>query len=706
MSSSAESTSSNNAEIFSFEADISQLMSLIINTFYSSKEIFLRELISNASDALDKIRYKSLTEASELDTEKNLHIQLIPDKANKTLTICDTGVGMSKADLVSNLGTIARSGTRSFMEAIKAGADLSMIGQFGVGFYSSYLVASKVEVISKNNHDEAYVWESAAGGTFTLKAYQAPADDKHPLTRGTRIVLHLKEDHQEYLEEPRLRELVKKHSEFIGFPIQLLVEKTTEKEVEEEDNDSEDEDTVTEVKEEKKEKTKKKITEVSHEFDLLNKQKPLWMRKADDVTKEEYASFYKAISNDWEDHLAVKHVSVEGQVDFKAVLFIPKRAPFDLYDNKKKMNNVKLYVRRVLITENCEEIIPDYLSFVRGVVDSEDLPLNISREMLQQNKVLGLIKKSVTKKCLDMMNDLADHTEDFKTFYTNFSKHLKLGIHEDHANRASLSKLLRFYSTQSGDEFTSLAEYVGRMKEKQSSIYYITGETKEVVQSAPFLEAFKKRGLEVLFLVDPIDEYMVQQLKEFDGKDLVCSTKEGLQFDKTDEEKKQDEEEKASYKGLCDKVKDLLGADVEKVVLSDRIVDSPCCLVTSEHGWSANMERIIKSQPLRDASMGAHMMSKKIMELNPTHRIVRELKRKFDADAADKTLKDLVSLLYETSLLTSGFSLSNPSQFASRIHKLITLGLSLEEDEKSESVVEAVVESVGSEQASSLEEID
>jgi len=675
---------------FNFNADISQLLSLIINTFYSNKEIFLRELVSNASDALDKIRYKSLTDSSELDTEKELKIEIIADKSNKTLTINDTGVGMTKDELVSNLGTIAKSGTRSFMEAIQAGADLSMIGQFGVGFYSAYLVADKVVVISKNNNDKQYVWDSSAGGTFTVKESSNPS-----LTRGTSIILHLKEDQTEYLEESKLRELIKKHSEFIGFPIHLMVEKTVEREV---NDESEDEDE--QVKEIKEKKEKKKIKEVTQEFEHLNKQKPLWIRKANEITKEEYGSFYKALTNDWEDHLAVKHVSVEGQVDFKALLYIPKRAPFDIFDNKKKMNNVKLYVRRVLITENCEEIIPHYLSFVKGIVDSDDLPLNISREMLQQNKVLSLIKKNVVKKCIDLMNELVENKEDFKTFYTNYSKNIKLGIHEDQPNREALAKLLRFHSNKSGEDFVSLEEYVKNMKEKQTSIYYITGETKEIVETSPFLEAFKKRGLEVLFMVDPIDEYAFQQLREFDGKKLVCATKEGLELDKTEDEKKDYEKQTEEYKSFCEKVKEVLGSDVEKVVLSDRIIDSPCCLVTNEHGWSANMERIMKAQALSDKNMTLHMMPKKILELNASHSIICELKTKFELDQNDKTLKDLVVLLYDTSLLTSGFTLSQPGKYASRIHKLISLGLNINLD------VESEQDQTESTQHSTLEEVD
>ena len=757
-----------NVETFAFQAEISQLMSLIINTFYSNKDIFLRELVSNSSDALDKLRYQSLTDNSVLDSESNLHIQLVPDKENKILHIIDTGLGMTKSDLVNNLGTIAKSGTKGFMEALSAGSDVSMIGQFGVGFYSAFLVAERVQVTSKHNDDECYTWESNAGGSFTI------SPSEMPLTRGTCISLHMKEDQLDYLEENRLKDIVTKHSQFINYPIQLQCLK--EREVE--DTDAQDEtesqeggtqedtqeqtesqeggtqedtqeqtesqeggsqeDTqeqtesqegvveeveeqvegvVEEVDESKYdgvvEKKKKMKKETYTEFDELNKTKPLWVRDPKEIKEEEYGEFYKSVSNDWEDHLAVKHFSVEGNLEFKALLFVPKRAPMDLFSSptEKKKSNVKLYVRRVFITDESQDLVPNYLSFIKGVVDSQDLPLNISREMLQQSRMLKVIRKNLVKKCLEMFSELANDEEKYKIFYEQFSKNIKLGIHEDSANKNKLANLLRYKSSNS-DDTTSLEDYVTRMKDNQKDIYFITGESLENVSNSTYVEGVTKRGLEVLYMTEPIDEYCVQSLKEYDGKNLVSITKEGLELPEDESEKETFEQVKKDHEELCLKIKEMLKGRVENVVVSNRMVNDPFSVVTSQHGWSANMERIMKAQALGDKNSMSYMMSKKILEINHTNKIIQSMRTRISNEDEQKSLESLVTLLYDTALLNAGFTLEAPKEFSRRMHQMVMMGLGLELDEQVDeqvdenSSLETIEENVEAEADKEMEQVD
>lgn len=653
-------------ETFAFQAEINQLMSLIVNAFYSNRDVFLRELISNASDAIDKARYEKLQQGT---VTSDLSIRIVADKTNKTLTISDDGIGMSRDDLISNLGTIARSGTKAFMEALSAKqADTSLIGQFGVGFYSAFLVADRVTVVSRANENAPfYAWESVAGGTFTIKEQDS---DYERATVGSAITLHLRDDTHEYLEESRISELVLKHNSYISHPIFLEVERTVEVDANA-SADADEEVTVEDVTNE--ESTK----EVLKEWVQLNKQKPIWLKGAEEVTQEEHEAFYKNLTNDYDGPLAHKFIKAEGHLEFRGILYAPRRAPFDLFQTQEKRRNIKLFVRRVFITDDCQDLVPEWLNFVKGVIDSDDLPLNISREMLQQNRVLKVIKNNIVKKAIEMFEDMAQNSpDDYETFYEAFNKNLKLGVVE--AKRDALVNLLRFHSSNDHRP-TSLLDYTTRAKPDQTKIYYITGDNLDVMRKSPFIERLLAKGYEVLFMKDAIDEYMSERLTEYvaDSKTFkfVNVSKDGVLFE--DEKEK---EEVAKYESLCTYIKDTLASRVEKVQVSTRLAKAPAAIVTGAYGWTANMERIMKAQALQSNNeMHNFMKPKKILEINPDHAIIAALQTKM-SNENKQPLNDLIKMLYDTTLLASGFMLDESTEFVDRIHRLIAAGMDLDED--------------------------
>jgi len=698
-------------ESFEFQAEVNRMMDIIINSLYQNKDIFLRELISNASDALDKIRYLALSVPELLGTgeARELDIHIAADPVERTLTIRDKGVGMTKQELIENLGTIAKSGTSAFMEQL-AGSDSNLIGQFGVGFYSVYLVADKVRVISKNNDDDQWIWESTADENFKV----AKDPRGNTLGRGSEITLFLKEDASQFLEVSTLRDLIKRYSEFITFPIYLRTSKDEEYEVEieEEEAAEEEEKEELEAKEgeeakEDKPKTKKEKRTI-WDWEHINNQKAIWSRSKEDVKEEEYTSFYKSITKDAEDPLTWTHFKAEGEIEFRSILYVPGKADPALYENYYQSKaNLKLYVKKVLITDDVEELLPRYLNFIKGVVDSDDLPLNVSRETLQQHKVLKVIGKKLTRKVIEMLRSISkgvksggeaaeeeekegeevkkeddDNNETYLKFWKEFGKNIKLGVIEDSSNKSRLSKLLRFISTHTGkDKVTSLDSYIGRMKEWQKDIYFIAGESYEAVEKSNFLEKFKNKGVEVLFLVDPIDEYVVQNLPDYEDKKLTSITKEGVKFgDEDADEKKREDVYKDMFKPLTTWMKELYSTKVEKIVVSSRLETTPAMLVTSQYGYSANMERIMKSQAFSDQQKAMFMMSKKTMEINPRHPILAKLLEKVKGEEKDSSEnKDLAWLLYDTALLNSGFSMEDSQEFARRMFRLMQRGLELED---------------------------
>lgn len=733
----------NNAEKFEFQAEVSRLMDIIINSLYSNKDIFLRELISNASDALDKIRFLSLTDKEVLGEGDNtkLEIQIKLDKEKKIISIRDRGIGMTKEDLIKNLGTIAKSGTSAFVEKMQTSGDLNLIGQFGVGFYSVYLVADYVEVISKHNDDKQYVWESKADGAFAI------SEDtwNEPLGRGTEIRLHLRDEAGEYLEESKLKELVKKYSEFINFPIYIWASKEVDVDVPADEDDSSDEEEKAEVEEEaeksedededsdseKKPKTKT-VKETTYEWELLNDVKAIWLRNPKEVTEEEYTKFYHSLAKDFSDEkpLAWSHFNAEGDVEFKAVLFVPPKAPHDLYESYYNTNkaNLKLYVRRVFISDEFDELLPKYLNFLKGLVDSDTLPLNVSREMLQQHSSLKTIKKKLVRKALDMIRKIAEEDPDeftgkdkkdvekssddddkkgqYTKFWNEFGKSIKLGIIEDAANRNRLAKLLRFESTKSDGKLTSLDQYISRMKAGQKDIFYITGTSKEQLEKSPFLERLMKKNYEVIFFTDPVDEYLMQYLMDYEDKKFQNVSKEGLKLGKDTKDK----ELKESFKELTKWWKGALASEnVDDVKVSNRLDNTPCVVVTSKYGWSANMERIMQSQTLSDANKQAYMRGKRVLEINPRHPIIKELRERVIKDPEDAGVKQTAHLIYQTALVESGFLLNDPKDFASRIYSTLKSSLNISPDaavEEEDDVEETDAETEMKEASAAQEDAD
>jgi len=633
---------------------------------------------------------------------------------------------MSKADLINNLGTVAKSGTTNFLEAMADGADANLIGQFGVGFYSAFLVADKVSVTSKCNDDPVqHVWESSADASFTV--VEDPRGNT--LGRGTRVTLHLKEDAHDYLSEDKLKETSKRYSQFIQFPIYVKVKKEVEADAEEDDDDDDEEEEKDDVEtsddEEKEEEEKKKPTKKTvYEWEQVNTQKAIWLRAKEDVTEEEYNEFYKGISKDYLDPLAYTHFNAEGEIEFKSILFLPKKAPFDMMDNYwTKRSEVKLYVRRVLVAEKFEELLPRYLNFVRGVVDSDDLPLNVSREQLQQNKIMKVISKKLVRKVLELMKKLAkeeesgddedeekdddedeekeekeekkDSKDDESTwakFYKEFNKNLKMGCYEDDSNRSKISKLLRFRSTKSDDKDISLDKYLDRMAESQESIYYMSGESMDVMQKAPALQVFKKKDLEVLMLSDHLDEPCIQKLADYEGKKFVSIQKADVKLDETEEEKKRFSKLKDMYKPLTDwwkeKLTDLTekgamkdaGVKIEAVSLSKRLTDSPVVVVTSQFGYSAQQEKIMKAQAFQNKDQISMMSGRKTLEINPNHPVVVDLLSKVKDDKEHSAALDTAQVLFQTALIESGYEIADPSALVSRVYRLMSKELGVDPD--------------------------
>eukprot|EP00916_Digyalum_oweni_P020980 GHVL01034922.1.p1 GENE.GHVL01034922.1~~GHVL01034922.1.p1 ORF type:complete len:829 (-),score=185.88 GHVL01034922.1:1363-3849(-) len=688
-------------ETHEFQAEVSRIMDIIINSLYTQKEVFLRELISNSADAMEKQRYVALTDKEQANAEpKDLELRLQFNAEDKTISITDTGIGMNKDDLINNLGTVAKSGTTNFLEALGKDSSLSLIGQFGVGFYSTYLVADRVTVTSKKYGDDQYVWESAADAQFTVT--KDPRGNT--MGRGTQVTLHVKEDATEFLSEYKLRDLAKNFSQFINFPIFLRVSKTVSEEVEDEEDEEEEEEKKedeedVEVKEEEEKEKKKKTKTVQkqvYEWELINSQKALWLRNKDEVTEEEYNDFYKAITKDYTDPLAYIHFSAEGQIEFTAILYIPEKAPHDMVDNYfNKQSQMKLYVRRVLVADKFEDLMPRYLHFVRGVLDSDDLPLNVSREQLQQHKIMKVMTERLVRKALELLKNLAKEEEDeekddeegdedkkkvkrgrYSTFYNEFARNLKLGCYEDDKNRSKIAKLLRFKTSKSNGNVISLDDYV--QSAKGDAIYFIAGEDEAELSRNPNMQMFRKKDVEVLYLTDTIDEACVQRIGDYDGKKFTSIQKGDIKLDETEESKKREKKLKKMYEPLMKWLKDTLKSKVSKVELSNRLVEDPFAVVSSQWGYSPYMERIMKAQAFANKEELSSQGMQKILEINPNHPVIVSMNKAIQEDPENESAKRQANMLFQSAMVSSGYDITDPSSFAQYVYELVGTSMGVE----------------------------
>ncbi|GAX12772.1 hypothetical protein FisN_15Hh251 [Fistulifera solaris] len=653
-------------ETYEFTSDVGRVMDLIINSLYSDKDIFLRELVSNAADACDKRRFLSLTEGESVTPS----IQIKADPDNNTLIIQDSGVGMTKDELINNLGRIAQSGTRAFMDALGDGsADLGLIGQFGVGFYSAYLVANRVEVVTKSMQEgsKQYRWSSTADSSYTIEEDDSVTFESGA---GTQLILHLKDEAVEYVESAKIEELLQRYSEFIEFPISVWKEKTEYKKVP-------DEEANKDLKE--GEEPKMKTVPVTQQgYELVNTQKPIWLRPTKDVTEDEYKSFYKtSFRAAYDEPMKWTHFSLEGQVECKALLYIPGMLPFelsrDMFDENAR--NIRLYVKRVFINDKFDELMPRWLKFVRGVVDSNDLPLNVSREILQKSKVLSIINKRLVRKSLDMMREIAEDEDTTKyiMFWNNFGKYLKVGVVEDDANRKEIAPLLRFFSSKSGEEYTSLDKYVENMAEDQKNIYFVTGDGRDGAAMSPVIEKLASRGYDVLFATEPLDEIMMESLRSYKEKDIVDAAKENLKLDEDEETKKKKETLKEELKPVVEYLEVLLKDKVQKVEVSNLLTNSPAALVQGAYGMSPTMQRYMRAQAVSSGGdiNGIDAMNKAVLEINPNHPIVQDLDRMVKGDKDSEELKNFALLMYDVASMTSGYDVSDMKSFASRVMRLM-----------------------------------